>query len=428
MSPVLPYLVFDDLGQGRPLKLRTAKRIVRAILEIKYGRRCPPGYINMVTSSFTDNPVRLRPPRYRKNLTPQEPSVNGQGPIALLVSDRHQIHHVRERGYVESPVRIKTILERIIPTGLFTRIRPERFGLKHITAVHDSSYVAYFGKVCRQIAPDISVYPYVFPIRNRTRPPIDLPIRAGYYCIDTFTPINNNAYLAARRAVDCAMTGAEAILEGGFRFAYALVRPPGHHAEPSSFGGFCYFNSTRGRGPNSSAISAAWPSWIPITTTVTGPRKFSTTGPMSSPSPSTATPDSPTPISAASRMRPGGAGVWGLNRNYPLPENGIDGETYRRTLRRALARIVRFKPRYLVIALGLDPAKGDPTGTWLLTAKGFPGERTPDRRVGPAHHWSFKRADTRFVRSAATPATSFWASTRALRRYRQRKDSPLIMG
>ena len=369
-EPCPPYLVFDDLGQGRPLKLRTAKRIVRAILEIKYGRRCPPGYINMVTSSFTDNPVRLRPPRYRKNLTPQEPSVNGQGPIALLVSDRHQIHHVRERGYVESPVRIKTILERIIPTGLFTRIRPERFGLKHITAVHDSSYVAYFGKVCRQIAPDISVYPYVFPIRNRTRPPIDLPIRAGYYCIDTFTPINNNAYLAARRAVDCAMTGAEAILEGGFRFGYALVRPPGHHAEPSSFGGFCYFNSTaaaaellshfgrvaildtdyhHGNGTQEIFYDRA----DVLTVSIHGHPRFAY------------------PYFSGFEDETGRGRGLGFNRNYPLPENGIDGEAYRRTLRRALARIAKFKPRYLVIALGLDPAKGDPTGTWLLTAKDF---------------------------------------------------------
>jgi acetoin utilization deacetylase AcuC-like enzyme len=53
--------------------------------------------------------------------------------------------------------------------------------------------------------------------------------------------INRNAYLAARKAVDCAPTAAEQIL-GGYRFAYALIRPPGHHAERRAFGGFCYFN------------------------------------------------------------------------------------------------------------------------------------------------------------------------------------------
>ncbi len=70
-----------------------------------------------------------------------------------------------------------------------------------------------------------------------------MPVRAGYYCIDTFTPLNRNAYTAAKGAVDCALTAASQILTG-YRISYALVRPPGHHAESKVFGGFCYFNSS----------------------------------------------------------------------------------------------------------------------------------------------------------------------------------------
>lgn len=242
-STCAPHLVLDPLDQEKTASRDEARRIVWAILERKYGKRCPPGYIDMVVGSYEDDPIKLRPPQYPKKMERMELAQEEERPIALIVTDEHDIHHVRSRGYVESPVRIRTILQQIEPTRLFTRLKPEHHGLRAITAIHDSGFVAYFGKACAQLEPGGSIYPYVFPIRNASRPPKELPIRAGYYCIDTFTPLNQNAYRAARRAVDCALTGATAVLEGGFDLAYALVRPPGHHAERKAFGGFCYFNS-----------------------------------------------------------------------------------------------------------------------------------------------------------------------------------------
>ncbi|MCX5864588.1 MAG: acetylpolyamine amidohydrolase, partial [Deltaproteobacteria bacterium] len=60
----------------------------------------------------------------------------------------------------------------------------------------------------------------------------------------------------------------------------------------------------------------------------------------------------------------------GFNRNYPLPE-ALDGTAYRLVLARALKRVRAFKPQFLVVALGFDPAEKDPTGTWSLTAADF---------------------------------------------------------
>jgi acetoin utilization deacetylase AcuC-like enzyme len=60
----------------------------------------------------------------------------------------------------------------------------------------------------------------------------------------------------------------------------------------------------------------------------------------------------------------------GLNINHPLPEQ-LDGLHYRRTLIAALQSIADFRPAFLIVALGLDTAKGDPTGTWSLTAADF---------------------------------------------------------
>ena len=60
----------------------------------------------------------------------------------------------------------------------------------------------------------------------------------------------------------------------------------------------------------------------------------------------------------------------GFNINFPLPEN-VSTEKYIETLRRAITKINTFDPRFLVVALGFDSARGDPTGTWSLNAEDF---------------------------------------------------------
>jgi acetoin utilization deacetylase AcuC-like enzyme/GNAT superfamily N-acetyltransferase len=240
----VPYLMFDDLGSGKPLRREPARAVVRAILERKYAWLCPPEYVERVVASVVDDPVRLRPPRYTRSKSDRRaaPPLPPDLRIPLVINERHQIHHVRERGYVEAPVRIPAIVRELERLELFTPVEPRSFPKSHILAVHAEEFVSYLQRVCADLPEGRSVYPYVFPIRNAARPPADLAVRAGYYCIDTFTPLHRNAWPAARRAVDCALTAATHVLSG-YRIAYALVRPPGHHAERRVFGGFCYLNS-----------------------------------------------------------------------------------------------------------------------------------------------------------------------------------------
>ncbi len=95
-----PYLVYDNLGRGTALGREQAQAIVRAILERRYGHRCPPGYIDKVVESFRDDPVRLRPPKYvREEPRLPAPAARTLGrTIALVVNDQQAIHHVHERG------------------------------------------------------------------------------------------------------------------------------------------------------------------------------------------------------------------------------------------------------------------------------------------------------------------------------------------
>ncbi|MBU0485958.1 MAG: histone deacetylase family protein [Proteobacteria bacterium] len=364
-----PYLVFDDLGSGHLPGSTEIRPIVRAILLRKYAASCPPGYIAMVVESFHDNPIVLRPARLipkTKNNT--SPTIVPDRQIPLIVNESHDIHHVRERGYVEAPVRIKAILSGIEPSGLFERMAARHFSESKIKRVHDVSYVEYLKRVCTRLEPGKSIYPYVFPIRNAAKPPRELPVRAGYFCIDTFTPLNRNAYRAAKGAVDCGLTAASLILEG-YRLTYALVRPPGHHAERRAFGGFCYFNTSAIAGDLLSKYGRVAILDIDYHHGNGTQNIFYERGDVMTISihghPSFAYPY----FSGFSDERGEGSGK-GANRNYPLPEE-VDGPTYRRTLAKALQRVRSFQPNFLIVALGLDTARKDPTGTWILAKEDF---------------------------------------------------------
>jgi len=365
-----PYLVFDGLGDHDSLPKARTRKIVRAILERVYGDYCSEDYIKMVLNSIKSDPVTLRPFRYNKRDKTKEfrPQLSEKNKIFWIINDKHSIHHIRQRGYVEAPVRIPQIRTELEKTGIFRLGMANEFPEKHILNVHHRGYVQYFKKVCNNLPPGKSIYPYVFPIRNAAFPPKELSVRAGYYCIDSFTPLNKNAFLAARNGVNCTLTAANEILSGT-KAAYVLTRPPGHHAEKYVFGGFCYFNNN--------AIAAHFLSRFGkvaildidyhhgngqqqifydrndvLTVSIHGHPSFAY------------------PYFSGFHNEKGEAEGFGFNINYPLDEN-IETEEYRNTLEKALGRIKRFQPNFLIVALGLDTAKGDPTGTWKLTRSDF---------------------------------------------------------
>ncbi|MGB7183764.1 MAG: hypothetical protein WBD51_17620, partial [Burkholderiaceae bacterium] len=343
----MPYLVFDGLGERELPDAKTLRRIVRAILTRKYAELCPPEYVKAVLASIRPDGFALREPVHHQlaaSATAQPLSTRPL--IPLITSELHDIHHVRERGYVEAPVRINTILNALNQTGLFEQQKPKSFPARYLREVHDADLLRYLEQACNDAPLKRSVYPYVFPVRNEDRRPVDKSVLAGYYCIDTFTPINRNAWPAARAAVDCALTAAEQVVSGA-RAAYALVRPPGHHAERDTFGGFCYLSN--------GAIAANYLSHYGrvamldidyhhgngqqdifyqrndvLTVSIHGDPSFAY------------------PYFTGFRNEAGSGDGAGYNINIPLPETLKPGE-YLRALKLALKRIEQFRPAYLVV-------------------------------------------------------------------------------
>lgn len=376
----MPYLVFDGLGRHALPKASHLRRIVRAILERKYADLCSPDYVEKVVGSIREGAFALRPPRYVKpDAAAPDPMPALRGKVPLIVNDRHDLHNIaHDRGYVEAPVRIRAILGELDKTGLFERIPAKRFPDRFLREVHDPSLLEYMERACREAPEKKSVYPYVFPIRNPQRKPRERSVLAGYWCIDTFTPLNRNVWPAARQAADCALTAAERVLDGA-PLAYALVRPPGHHAERRTFGGFCYLCN--------GAIAANYLSRYGrvaildidyhhgngqqdifferddvLTVSIHGHPSFAY------------------PYFSGFKDETGRGRGAGYNVNIPLPET-VTPEQYREALASALRRIGRYDPAFLVLSLGLDTGRSDPTGTWANRAADF---RLIGRMIGEA--------------------------------------------
>jgi len=369
----LTHLVFDPLDRRRPLRAQAARAFVRALYERKYGLNPKDPEIAPIVASFKDDPVRLRQPR---RAVPEAPPATQRRlfPVQVVTNDRHRLHHLKERGYVERPVRVDAVLRGLEGLGV-AHVKPRHFGETPIRAVHTAALIGYLARASARLGPKDLIYPTVFPLRRRRRPPREFEMRAGYYCIDTFTPLAHNSYVAARAAVDCALTGT-VLIEHGERFVYALCRPPGHHAEPEAWGGFCYFNnaavaahrlSTQGRvalldidhhhGNGSQEIFYRRADVLTVSIHCH--------------------PDHAFPYFTGFADEKGAGPGKGFNRNYPLPP-GTDDNAYLKALDDALKHITRYAPHFLVLSIGYDIMKGDPTGTFNVSTTGM---RAIGRRI-----------------------------------------------
>ena len=120
------------------------------------------------------------------------------------------------------------------------------FGLEPLRRVHSDDYLDLLQSAHREwraIGREGDAFPYAFPLVGRRA--LDLrriDARLGQHSFDTSTPIAEGTWEAAYWSSQTALTALEAVL-GGERSAFALCRPPGHHAGSDYFGGYSYLSN-----------------------------------------------------------------------------------------------------------------------------------------------------------------------------------------
>lgn len=272
--------------------------------------------------------------------------------------------------------RAEAIRAALDADAAFVRAEPDAHGPEPIAAVHEPGLVRYLesawsewrrhGTGAEAIVPDTIVHPALRAGMGPAPEPTSPCGRVGYWCYDTATPIVPGTYLAARAAVDVALTSAAAVL-GGERAAYGLCRPPGHHAARAMFGGYCYFNNA--------AIAAEWlvrQTGGPIAVLDldyhhgNGTQQIFWERPDVAYASLHADPNRTYPYYAGHATETGAGAGAGATFNQPLAAGTTDAE-YLDALDRALDWLAGRPGELLVLSLGMDTYGQDPIGDFALT-------------------------------------------------------------
>ncbi|MBF3726243.1 histone deacetylase family protein, partial [Burkholderia pseudomallei] len=193
--------------------------------------------------------------------------------------------------------------------------------------------------------------------------------QAGYYLADGSCPIGEHTYRAAYWSAQSALAGAAALGRGA-RDAYALCRPPGHHACRDAAGGFCYLNNA---AIAAQALRARHARVAILDTDMHHGQGIQTLFYDRDDVLYVSIHGDPTnfypAVTGYETERGAGRGE-GFNVNLPMP-HGSPEAVFFAQLERARSRVERFAPDVLVFALGFDVYREDPQSKVAVTTEGF---------------------------------------------------------
>ena len=307
--------------------------------------------------------------------------------MRVFASDRHRAHapqhEIESSGLqdpFEHPGRADSIRAALDADDRFDVIEPPVSGTMSITSVHDAGLVRFLETAWSEYQRDVGarhdVVPDVFAVGGLREgmgdgvEPKRVAARLGWWCFETTTPLTEGTYDAACSAADAAVAAASAVM-GGERTAYALCRPPGHHATRSLYGGYCFFNNAAIAAQHLVDAGAGRVTVLDVdyhhgngTQQLLydrGDVQFVSLH---------ADPDRAYPYHTGFADETGAGAGRGTNLNLPL-DAGVADEEYLDVLGRACEAIDAFDPAAVVVSLGVDTFVGDPMCDLALTTDGF---------------------------------------------------------
>ncbi|MEM7238359.1 MAG: histone deacetylase family protein, partial [Pseudomonadota bacterium] len=275
----------------------------------------------------------------------------------------------------ECPERVEHILDRIRETGLGEVREPVSHGLDPVRRIHDTDYLGFL-ETCWDdwVAGGYEgeAIATCWPSRRMTRskPPREIDGRIGYYCLASETSISAGTWEAAQAAADTSLT-AQGIVGGGARAAFALCRPPGHHAAQDMFGGYCFLNNSaiaaqafRDAGADKVAVLDVDFHHGNGTQAIFYDRADVLTISLHG------DPDEAFPHFLGGADEAGSDAGEGFNLNLPMGRE-TPFTVWQEALETALARVREFRPDVLVVPLGVDTFREDPISFFQLESPDF---------------------------------------------------------
>lgn len=149
---------------------------------------------------------------------------------------------------VEIPRRAEIILSAVQEAQIGEVFAPGPLSEPLLTRVHSAAYLTFqstfWQRWSQELGREHEALPLCWPVRHfrRDQQPKDIDGQLSYFSFDAGTPLGPHTWQAALSSAATAESGAKR-LTAGHTSAFSLCRPPGHHAAPDIYGGYCFINN-----------------------------------------------------------------------------------------------------------------------------------------------------------------------------------------